>query len=121
VACSFRNIEDNLTWAFAGAYGPNLDCHRRSLWDELAGLLSWWDLPWCIGDDFNVIRFPYERLGVTSLSLMMMEFSDFISEQGLKDLPLARGLFTWSNNSSWSRLDMFLVSSDWEARYPRLF
>jgi len=19
------------------------------LWDELAGLLSWWNLPWCIG------------------------------------------------------------------------
>jgi len=64
VACSFRNIEENLTWAFAGVYGPNLDSHQRSLWDELAGFLSLWDLPWCIGGDFNVIRFPCERLGV---------------------------------------------------------
>ena len=22
VACSFRNIEDHFTWAFAGVYGP---------------------------------------------------------------------------------------------------
>jgi hypothetical protein len=30
---------------------------RRLLWDELAGLLNWWDLPWCIGGDFNVTQF----------------------------------------------------------------
>jgi hypothetical protein len=40
VACSFRNCADNFTWAFARVYGPNLDPLRRSLWDELAGLLS---------------------------------------------------------------------------------
>jgi hypothetical protein len=26
VACSFRNVEDNFTWAFAGVYGPNIQC-----------------------------------------------------------------------------------------------
>jgi hypothetical protein len=36
------------------------------------------------------------------------------------DLPLARETFTWSNISSWSRLDHFLVPLDWEARYPSL-
>ncbi len=45
VACSFRNIEDNLTWAFVGVYGPNLDSHCRSFRDGLTGLLSLWDLP----------------------------------------------------------------------------
>jgi len=42
VACSFRNCADNFTSAFAGVYGPNLDPLHRSLWDELAGLLSLW-------------------------------------------------------------------------------
>jgi hypothetical protein len=44
----------------------------------------------------------------------MMEFSDFIFEQGLTDLPLTGGSFTWSNNENptWSRLDRFLVSPD---------
>jgi hypothetical protein len=51
----------------------------------------------------------------------MTKFSNFISEQGLMDLLLAGGSFTWSNNSSWSRLDRFLVSPDWEAIYPGLF
>jgi hypothetical protein len=48
----------------------------------------------------------------------MMEFSDFIFEQDLMDLPLAGGPFTWSNNQSWSRLDRFLVSPDWEVKFP---
>jgi hypothetical protein len=87
VACSFRNIADDFTWAFAGFYGPNIDSCRRSLWEELAGLLSWWDLPWCIGGDFNVFRFPCERSGEACFRPAMTEFSDFIFELGLLDLP----------------------------------
>jgi endonuclease/exonuclease/phosphatase family metal-dependent hydrolase len=51
----------------------------------------------------------------------MTKFSDFIYEQGLMDLTLSRGLSTWSNNSSWSRLNRLLVSPDWETNCPRLF
>jgi hypothetical protein len=39
-ACSFKNVEDGLVWAFAGVYGPNCNTSRRSLWDELAGVMS---------------------------------------------------------------------------------
>jgi exonuclease III len=70
VACSFRNVEDGFSWAFAGVYGPNLDGDRRLLWEELAGLLSWWNLPWCIGGDFNITRFPSERSGEAVLALL---------------------------------------------------
>jgi hypothetical protein len=120
VACSFRNVADSFSWAFAGVYGPHYISSRRLLWEELAGLMSWWELPWCIGGDFNVTRFPNERSGDGRFRSDMMDFSDFISEQGLMDLPLAGGTFTWSNLSSWSRLDRFLVSPDWEAKYPGL-
>jgi hypothetical protein len=48
VACFFRNIDDNFVWAFAGVYGPNVDYEKRLLWDELAGLLNWWNLLWWI-------------------------------------------------------------------------
>jgi endonuclease/exonuclease/phosphatase family metal-dependent hydrolase len=121
VACSFRSVADNFSWAFAGVYGPNIDSLRSSLWDELAGLSSWWELPWCIGGDFNVTRFPAERSRDVRLNAAMMEFSDFIFEQDLMDLPLVGGPFTWSNNQetpSWSHLDRFLVSPDWEVKFP---
>jgi hypothetical protein len=37
----FRNVDDHFTWAFVGAYGPNLGRDERLIWDELAGMLSW--------------------------------------------------------------------------------
>jgi hypothetical protein len=63
MAVTFRNVEDHFTWAFAGVYGPNFDRYRRLLWDKMANMLSWWNLPWCVVGDFNVTRFPSERLG----------------------------------------------------------
>jgi hypothetical protein len=83
-----RNTDDNLVWVFEGVYGPNDDGDRRVLWDELAGLMSWWEMPWCIGGDFNVVRFPSERLGDSGYSAAMMEFSEFIFVQSLVDLVL---------------------------------
>lgn len=77
LACSLRSVDDDFSWAFAGFYSPNIDALRSSLLDELAGLSSWWELPWCIGGDFNVIRFPFERSRDVCLNATIMEFSDF--------------------------------------------
>ncbi|KAG6635788.1 hypothetical protein CIPAW_11G066600 [Carya illinoinensis] len=53
VACSFKNVDDGYKWSLAGVYSPNVDNNRRFLWEEITGLCSWWDGPWCIGSDFN--------------------------------------------------------------------
>jgi hypothetical protein len=44
ITCSFRNVVDNFIWVLMGVYGHNVSVDRRLLWDELAGLLSWWNL-----------------------------------------------------------------------------
>ena len=121
VSCRFTSVSDQFVWAFTGVYGPNSVRDRRFLWEELFGLNSWWNVPWCVGDDFNVIRFPSERSGSTSFTAAMREFSNFISEQSLIDLPLQGGTFTWSNSrevASKVRLDRFLFSADWEDKFP---
>lgn len=33
VACSFKNVKDEFSWAFVGVYGPSSNCERRYLWD----------------------------------------------------------------------------------------
>ena len=90
------------------------------MWDELTRIRSWWDVPWCLGDDFNVVRFPSEKVGSSNFSPSMHDFSDFIASNGLIDILLTRGDFTWSNNrevSSLSRIDRFLYSADWAEDY----
>ena len=93
IICSFRKVEDHFTWAFAGVYGPNSDGARRLLWDELANLLSWWNITWWIGGDLNVTHFPSETSREGQFSPTKTEFSYFIFYQVLIDLPLVRGMF----------------------------
>jgi endonuclease/exonuclease/phosphatase family metal-dependent hydrolase len=109
-----------MEWAFPGVYGPNRDSYRRHLWEELAGLMCLWEVPWCIGGDFNVTLFQSGRSGGARRRRAVAAFADFASEMGLMDLHLAGSVSTWSNNRSWSRLDRFLVSPEWEFSYPGL-
>lgn len=63
------------------------------------------------GGDLNVTQFPSERSSEAHLCSTIMDFSD----QGLMDLPLTGGPFTWSLSHDppvWSRIDQFLVSPD---------
>uniref|UniRef100_A0A2N9I0X5 Reverse transcriptase zinc-binding domain-containing protein n=1 Tax=Fagus sylvatica TaxID=28930 RepID=A0A2N9I0X5_FAGSY len=131
LSCKFRNVIDQFEWIFTGVYGPNLDSERGLFWEELVGLISWWNAPKCIGGDFNVVRFPSEKYGLAAFSYAMHDFSDFITEFGLMDIPLEGGMFTWSNNrkiSAKSRIDRFLFSLEWadhfglvnQHRLPRL-
>ncbi|KAG6658973.1 hypothetical protein CIPAW_03G000300 [Carya illinoinensis] len=118
VACSFINLDDG--WGFAGVYGPNNDNNRKLLWDEIAGLCTWWKGPWCIGGNFNITQFLSERPEVSNLRSSMADFSALFDKPDLINLPLARGDYTWSNGKAWSRLDRFIVSPSWEAHFPTL-
>jgi hypothetical protein len=89
--------------------------------------MNWWG--YCVGgiclSVLGVISMPLGSLvrgleGGRHISSAMREFSDFIFERGLMDLPLTGGLCTWSNSRSCSRIDRFLVSPDWEARHPEV-
>jgi hypothetical protein len=90
------------------------------MWEDLAGVMSLWDMPWCIGGDFNVTLFHSDRLGGARMRHVVSASAQFTVDQGCMDLPLAGGVSTWSNTLSWSRLDQFLVSPEWDLRYPGL-
>jgi len=61
VCCKFKSLEDNFEWGLIGVYGPNDDHLRCALFEKLLLFMSSWDIPWCLGGDFNVIRFPSEK------------------------------------------------------------
>ena len=72
ISLKFKNVTDQFDWMFTGVYGPNIDTERAVLWEELSGIHSWWNAPWCIGGDFNVTRFPTERAVCTHLPQQCM-------------------------------------------------
>ena len=118
ISCRFKNCEDGFMWIFTGVYGPIVKRCRESLREELGAIWGLWNDPWCIGGDFNVIRFPYEHSRRGRVSSTIRRFLEVIDHLELRDLPMQGGPFTWSgglNSRSMSRLDQFLVSEDWES------
>lgn len=82
-----------------------------------------WSGAWCIRGDWNIIRFPGEKLRGKNLTGQMRCFSDWINYHSLVDLQMGGASFTWSNHQStpaMSRLDRFLVTSDWLETYPEV-
>jgi hypothetical protein len=120
VFCQWKSLEDGFVWIGTGVYGPNLDNSKTNFWNELVLIRNRWASPWCLFGDLNVVCYPRGRLGCTSISPAMVDFSDFIDSANLIDLPLEGGLFTWCNGSnslSMSRIDRFLVFADWEEHF----
>jgi len=94
VCGKFKSLKDDFVWGLIAVYGPNDDNLRFALFDELNVFMSQWDIPWCLGGDFNVVRSLYDRSSGGKLSLSMLEFSNFIDACGLIDPPLEGGCYT---------------------------
>jgi len=60
--------------------------------------MSNWDIPSCLGGDFNVVRFPFKRSTGGGVTSAMIEFSDFIDSCDLIDPPLEGARYTWSSH-----------------------
>ncbi|XVE85013.1 hypothetical protein DITRI_Ditri17bG0058400 [Diplodiscus trichospermus] len=79
-------------------------------------------MPWCMGD-FNVVMSEVEKIDNSVDHFAVMEFSTFIQELGLIDLPLTVENFTWSNNRAipiHCQLDHFLLHSEFIMKLPGL-
>lgn len=55
------DLSNNSPWIVTSVYGPNDRSLRGNFWSELDNIHSRWIHPWCIGGDWNVIRFPTEK------------------------------------------------------------
>ena len=117
LAIKFSCVRGGFTWIGANVYGPNDDSKREDFWASISDMLFQWPEPWCIGGDFNVVRFSYEKKGGRRITQCMENFSEFINRNELIDKPMVGRKYTWSNNqerAAMSRLDRFLVSKEWD-------
>ncbi|EOY01609.1 Uncharacterized protein TCM_011459 [Theobroma cacao] len=85
---------------------------KIELWDTLIEKMREFEVPWCLGGDFNVVLRLDERLGAYSDHKEMEASQNFVNTDELVDLPMADSKFAWANNRDdvvFSSLDRFLV------------
>ncbi|KAM2601691.1 hypothetical protein FF1_039826 [Malus domestica] len=119
---SIKIRESNgLEWWLSRVYGPCKYRERQDLWEELAGLYGLCSPRWCVGGDFNVVRFENEKSNGGRPTASMRIFNQFIQDSELIDPDLLNAQFTWSNfqeETVCRRLDTFLFSGGWEESFP---
>ena len=74
ISVRFRNCADGFSRIFSGVYGPVIGCEKEDFWEELGAICGLWEDPWCIGGDFNVVRFPEEKRNALRLTTEMRRF-----------------------------------------------
>ncbi|XP_028062045.1 uncharacterized protein LOC114265423 [Camellia sinensis] len=125
--CSNRNfiilsgtLFSNLACVIVNVYGPTDGASRKRLWETLKNLKKSFVAPWCLGGDFNEVRYASERAGCSHRSGGMKDFNEFIDSMEVCDLPMLGRKFTWCNSqegAKWSRLDRFFLSPDWLQKF----
>ncbi|GMI75114.1 hypothetical protein HRI_001180700 [Hibiscus trionum] len=115
--------ETNFRCGLINTYGPSVDAEKEGFLSELLHHLSQWQIPWCLGGDFNLFLDEEEKIGFTINKTMISMFRSFVFEAGLIDLPLSGGKFTWSNSReipTFVRLDRFLISTSFNLEFPQI-
>ncbi|XVF74334.1 hypothetical protein PTKIN_Ptkin13bG0102100 [Pterospermum kingtungense] len=74
---AFLDERTNFKCGFANVYAPNDDSDRASFWDELVSIINNIEVPWCLIRDFNVVRSPKEKVGLTVNNAAMSFFLVF--------------------------------------------
>lgn len=124
ISIVFKEMALGFQWMFTGIYGPSSPYNRHLFWEELFDVRDYWQGPWVIGGDFNVIWFVHEKSTPTWVTRSMRDFGAFVNECSVQDCPILNVKFTWTNDRDppiFCKLDRFLCTNDWEELYPRFF
>lgn len=97
---------------------------KRALWESLKQLknLNPTGL-WCLLGDFNNVRNPAERVGLSQRGAedkIVSEFNEWIEDLEVVEPPWVGRNYTWfrPNGTAKSKLDRALVSPDWFTKWP---
>jgi exonuclease III len=102
-------------------YGPAQDEKKEKFLTELSNICAKCDLPVIVGGDFNILRFSNEKNKPFCANRYSEMFNWIINSYRLREIALAGGKFTWSNNHAiptLEKLDRLLMNDKWESLFP---
>ncbi|GMI90398.1 hypothetical protein HRI_002709100 [Hibiscus trionum] len=115
-------VQGNGEIRFVNVYAPNDPNERKMVFDEISEALDGSNIPTIIGGDFNCVLKTEERCGGPSSNSHMKTLSEFQQRNGLIDLPMQGGSYTWfkGNQNIASKLDRFFISPEILQQMPSL-
>ena len=119
-AAHLKSRKDGTPFVVASVYGPTHPGRCEELWEDLRQLHRVFpETPMLIGGDFNVtLRVNDRPNGRGGRDPSYAQFRELLDSLSLAEMgPLDRR-FTWSGQSSQSRLDRFLCSVEMLAAFP---
>lgn len=102
-------------------YGQAQEVAKESFLIDLSDVIHGAKYPMLMGGDFNILRFSDEKNKNFNESKYTDMFNMIINLHSLRELYMAGGKYTWSNNRDFptlEKLDRVLMSQDWEHEYP---
>ena len=116
--------QENQKTHIVNIYSPCDRQNKRQLWESLKHLKQ--QDPeglWCFLGDFNSIRHHSEREGASQRGWddnIINDFNEWIADLELVEIPSMGRRFTWfkPSGTAKSKLDRFLVSSNWLQKWP---
>jgi hypothetical protein len=108
-------------WNLVIVYGAAQLEDKEDFLAELINVCQWSSLSLLIEGEFNFHRFSSEKNKDMRKNRWTDLFNYIINIYGLRDIYLAGGQCTWSNNqqnSTLKKLDGFLMNNAWEDVFP---
>ncbi|KAK8473899.1 hypothetical protein V6N11_014368 [Hibiscus sabdariffa] len=112
-------------WFGTFIYGPSYKEQKKEFWELLKKLRNGQGDKWLVIGDSNVVTSQDEKLGGLPFNPNdANSFFDFVDSQGLIDMTISGGTFTWSNQRSTDeaileKLDRVLCSPEWNILFPK--
>ncbi|KAK8669246.1 hypothetical protein V6N13_106682 [Hibiscus sabdariffa] len=132
-SCDYSEVHSNLVvlvgrWVVedwkAGVIGLYALCglaEHREFWQGIIAIISQRNIAWCVGGDFSMVMRVEERRGCLNSNRGIADFCELVTTAALCDTPLQGKAFTWFGyRNKCSRIDRFLVSTEWFQRFDRL-
>ncbi|GFZ07108.1 hypothetical protein Acr_19g0000450 [Actinidia rufa] len=106
----------NSKFSISFVYAFNTIVGRRPLWDNLDRFNDTLTDPWLVLGDFNNVLKTEERSnGQQVTPYEIRDFQQCCNKLGLVDTVYSGALLTWTNNSTWCKLDRAMINNRWIA------
>jgi exonuclease III len=121
IKATLSDLKLSVKWCLVIVYGAAQSCDKEEFLVELGNVCSNQTLPLLVGGDFNLLRFSSKKNRPMTLTKWSDIFNSIVNSCALREIHMAGGQFTWSNNHvdpTLEKLDRFLMSSSWEDLFP---